>query len=123
MARKKPFRPTFADVVAAVPESTTPIETFSYAVPHNWITVDGCRWHLRGDRSYEGGELHKMLCRKELPAFHEYMGKRTALAVEERDAFWRRAVDLMESSEYAAFVGYEYKSPDDGYCLVVYEFC
>jgi hypothetical protein len=29
----------------------------------------------------------------------------------------------MEDSEYSHFVGYEYKNPDRGRCVVIYESC
>ena len=123
MRAKKPLPPTFAEMVAQVPETTSSGEQFSDSIPRPWITVDGARWHVRGDASHEGKDLHKLLQRHELLAFHDNMGKRTTIAPEERDEFWRRAVSLMEGSSYSKFVGYEYKNPDVGRCLVIYEFC
>ena len=123
MSAKKLLRPTFAEIVAEVPESPATGEQFSHSIPRPWITVDGQRWHLRGDASHEGKDLHKLLKRSEVLAFHEYMDKRTAIGPEEREQFWHRAISLMEASKHSGFVGYEYKSPDGGRCLVVYEFC
>lgn len=114
-------RQTFAEMVAEVPEPTAWAESFSTSIPHDWITVDGQRFHRRGEDAHEGKDLHKLLLRTDLPAFHEYLGKRKP--IEDREAFWERAVSYMANSEYSAFVGYEYKNPDRGRCLVVYEFC
>lgn len=117
------MRPTFAEMVAEVPEASAPGKQFSYSIPRPWITVDGQRWHLRGQASHEGKDLQKLLRQSDLLAFHEYLDKRTAIAPEEREEWWLRALSLMEDSEYSVFVGYEYKNLDGGRCLVVYEFC
>ena len=61
MSAKKPPRPTFADIVAQVPETASSGEQFSYTIPRPWITVEGERWHLRGDASHEGKVVDKLL--------------------------------------------------------------
>ena len=123
MGAKKPLGRTFAQIVAEVPEASAPGERFSYSIPRPWITVEGQRWHLRGDASYEGKDLHKLLSQGDLLAFHDYVDKRTVIGPEEREQFWLRAVSLMEASEHSDFVGYEYKNPEGARCMVVYEFC
>ena len=123
MSAKKPPRPTFAEIVAEVPEAPAIGGHFSYSIPRPWITVDGHRWHLRGDAAYEGKDLYKVLRRSDVLAFHDYMDKRSPIEADEREQFWDRAMSLMEASEHSNFVGYEYKSPDGGRCMVVYEFC
>ena len=120
---KKPTRETFAEIVARVPEASEPVEEWSHSIPRAWITVDGQRWVLRGDATYEGKELHKLLRQDGLPAFHDYMNKRTPIAVEGREDFWAKAQQLMADSEYSHFVGYQYKGPSGGTCGVIYEFC
>lgn len=123
MAAKKPMRPTFAEIAAEVPEISAPVEQFSWSIPRPWITVDGHRWHLRGHVAHEGKDLRKLLRDAHLLAFHDYVGKRSPIAQEDREAFWLRAASLMEDSDYSEFVGYEYGTPDGDRCLVVYESC
>ena len=123
MGAKKQPRQTFADIVAEVPAATSAKEQYSDSIPRPWITVEGQRWDLHGEAAHEGKELHKLLRRDELLAFHDYMNVRTPIAQEERENFWRRAVGLMEDSEYSDFVGYLYASVAGDRCLVIYESC
>ena len=123
MGAKKPSRPTFAEIVAEVPEASSAAEMYSYSIPRPWITVDGRRMLLRAGVAHEGKDLHRILRQQDVVAFHDYMDKRTVIPPDEREAFWLRALSLMEDSDYSEFVGYEYKSPEGGRCLVVYESC
>lgn len=123
MGARKPARPTFAEIVAEVPEVSSATETYSYSIPRPWITVDGQRMLLRGGLAHEGKDLQKMLRHGDVTTFHDYMDKRTVIEPGEREAFWLRALSLMEASEHSEFVGYEYKGPEEGRCLVVYESC
>lgn len=106
-----------------VPEAPPAGVPSSYSVPRPWITVDGVRWHLRGDVSHRDRHLHRLLGRHDLLVFHDQAGERTLLAPPEREAFWSGAVSRMQDSEHSAVVGHEYVDPEGRRCLVVYEFC
>jgi hypothetical protein len=123
VSAKKPPRQTFAEIVAEVPAAAPAKEQYSYSIPRPWITVNGQRWDLHGNAGHEGKELHKLLRRHELLAFHDYMNERTPITPEHREEFWRQAVELMEDSENSDFVGYLYASADGDRCLVIYESC
>ena len=126
MGAKRSLRQSFAEILSEVPAATAAVsakEQYSYSIPRPWITVDGRRCDLRGHAAHEGKELHKLLRRRELLAFHDYMNERKPIAPEEREEFWRQAVALMEDSEYSHFVGYMYGSADGDRCLVIYESC
>ena len=123
MGGKRPSRPTFAEIVAAVPETSSAPEMYADSIPRPWITVDGQRMLLRSGVAHEGKDLEKILRQDGVAAFHDDMNKRTVIEPNEREAFWLRALSLIEASEHAEFVGYEYKSPEGGRCLVVYESC
>ena len=123
MGTKKPPRETFAEILANVPEASEAAGQWSYSVPRPWVTVDGQRWTLSGNASYEGKELHHLLRRASLLVFHDYLNERVPVPAEERETFWRRAEALMKESEHSHFVGYLYRATDEGTCLVIYEFC
>ena len=76
---------------------------------------------LRAGVVYEGTDLQKILRQEDVASFHDYMNKRTVIEPAEREVFWLRALSLMEASEHAEFVGYEYDIPEGSRCLVVYE--
>lgn len=122
MGAKKPPRTSFAEIVATLPEASAATEQSFHSIPRPWITVDGDRFHLRGD-VHEGKNPHKLLGQGDLIVFHEYLGQRTVIAPGEREQFWLRAASEMQASEHSDFLGYEYRNAAGSRRLVVYELC
>lgn len=99
---------------------STPI--VNLAAQSTFTDRGGVAWTRRGEPVTDK-RWRKLMLDPAVAVLHDYLGEVRGVPVEEREAFWESAQQLMRRSSYSQFTCSEFKAEEQRHLLVVHEDC